>query len=157
MILWIVYIILLIVVGEAFSYAWHRYMTHTNFEQFILVDIRSTHKIHHKDGTYETDSNDFIWLILVFMMVQLWTGILIMVNILPGIVSVVSLLIFGLVIVWNWWLHKAYHEQEHWLNKYEWFKEKKKRHFVHHKNPKKNYGIASNFMDKIFGTWNDEI
>ena len=66
---------------------------------------------------------------------------------------ILSYLLLATDFVWNWYVHSAYHIQNHWLNNFDWFKLDKKIHLQHHVDPTVNYGIASHFCDIIMGTY----
>jgi hypothetical protein len=52
------------------------------------------------------------------------------------------------------YLHLSFHIQNHWLNKFETYKELKYLHWIHHKgDTKRNYAIFFFGLDKIFNTY----
>ncbi len=59
------------------------------------------------------------------------------------------------VFLWNWYIHTAYHIDNHWLNRYEWFRKDKHLHMLHHDNAKINYGVVSHFTDMLMGTYSN--
>lgn len=63
---------------------------------------------------------------------------------------VVQGLLIGLV---NEYTHKAYHIQDHWLNRYGWFKTMKAHHWRHHWNVRRNFGIFWFGWDRLFKTF----
>lgn len=148
---WLSYIIALVICTEIFAYLWHRYGAHTDY----IPGIHDTHLIHHMldiDLGNEADE-DFVWILLLMIFVELMIGISVMIGLIPGVFALVTIIVSLVVFWWNWWIHKAYHQPNHWLNSYEWFQKEKQIHYVHHYHPLKNYGIASHFSDKIMGTW----
>ena len=150
---WFAYIIAIIVGTEVFAYVWHRYGAHSDY----LPGIPDTHQIHHMldlDLGHEADE-DFVWILLIMIFVELMVGIAVMIGLLPGVLALVAIMVSLVVFWWNWWIHKAYHQADHWLNSYSWFQCKRDRHYMHHTSPHKNYGIASHFSDIIMGTWVD--
>lgn len=149
---WISYIIIIIIGTEIFAYLWHRFIAH-NHE---ISGISDTHEIHHMEDIFDGD-DDFIWLLFLIIISEIIIGIGVMFNIISGIIVVVTIIIAVITFYWNWWIHKAYHNDKHWLNSYKWFQQEKHRHYIHHYNPNFNYGIASHFSDKIFGTWIETI
>jgi sterol desaturase/sphingolipid hydroxylase (fatty acid hydroxylase superfamily) len=152
---WFCYVIAIIIGTEVFAYLWHRYGAHADY----IPGIHDTHKIHHildLDLGHEADE-DFVWILLIMVLIELIMGIIVMIGIISGVLALVSIIVSLVVFWWNWWIHKAYHQPNHWLNSYEWFKKERERHYVHHYNPRKNYGIASHFSDKIMGTWTEPI
>ena len=107
-------------------------------------------------ATHEADE-DFVWILLLMCMFELTLGVGVMLRIIPGMLALVTIITSLCVFWWNWWMHRAYHQHQHWLNTYEWFQLEKARHFVHHDNPEANYGIASHFTDSWFGTYTESI
>lgn len=152
-VLWCMYICALVIGTEVFAYIWHKYGAHDDY----IPGIHDTHRIHHMLGdTHEADE-DFVWILLLMCMFELTLGVGVMLRIIPGILALVTIITSLCVFWWNWWMHRAYHQPQHWLNNYEWFQLEKARHFVHHDNPEVNYGIASHFTDRVFGTYNESI
>ena len=74
-------------------------------------------------------------------------------NYIDLISSIILYLTVFFVFIWNWYVHKSYHTENHWLNKYEWFQNDKRIHFQHHENPETNYGIATHFTDVVLNTF----
>lgn len=150
---WFCYVIVIIISTEIFAYIWHRYFAHTNY----IPGIYDVHRIHHMldlNLGHEADE-DFVWILLIMVILELIFGIAVIIDIVSGIFAVVTIIVSLIMFWWNWWIHKAYHQSNHWLNSYKWFQREKERHYVHHNFPQKNYGIASHFMDVIMGTWTD--
>ena len=144
------YVIVLIISTEIFAYLWHRYIAHTDY----IPGIGETHEFHHILYSNEADE-DFIWILMLIILFEIIIGITILIGLIPGTIGIVTVVINLIVFWWNWWIHKAYHQSDHWLNSYNWFIQEKNRHFIHHENSNFNYGIASHFTDKILGTWID--
>ena len=150
-VLLLLYVIAVVVGTEVFAYLWHRYGAHEDY----IPGIHDTHRIHHSMGeTHEADE-DFVWILLLMILFELSIGLGVGARIVPGIIAIVTIIVSLTVFWWNWWIHKAYHQPQHWLNNYSWFSLEKRRHFFHHKHPRLNYGIATHFTDKVFGTWLD--
>lgn len=150
---WLTYIVAIIIGTEIFAYIWHRYVAHADY----IPGIHDTHTIHHIlniDLGHEADE-DFVWILLIMTMFELVIGIGVMAGIIPGVLAIVTIVVSLVVFWWNWWIHRAYHKSDHWLNYYDWFRIEKERHYVHHYNPRKNYGIASHFSDKFMNSWTD--
>jgi sterol desaturase/sphingolipid hydroxylase (fatty acid hydroxylase superfamily) len=148
---WFSYIIAIIIGTEVFAYLWHRYGAHAD----IIPGIHDTHRIHHMmnlDLGHEADE-DFVWILLMMIMFEIIMGLCVIIGFISKIFALITIIISLIVFWWNWWIHKAYHQPNHWLNSYEWFRLEKDRHYVHHYQPRKNYGIASHFTDQIMGTW----
>lgn len=150
LIFWIAYSISIIISTEVFSYLWHRYGAHSDY----LPGIHSTHKLHHDINSDDSNGDeDFLWILLLITLFELFLGLLVIINIVPVTLAIVTIIISLVVFFWNWGLHRAFHHPDHWLNSYEWFQTEKLRHEIHHHYPNKNYGIATHFTDKIFNTW----
>lgn len=152
-IFWFSYIIAVIIGTEVFAYIWHRYGAHSDY----IPGIHDTHKIHHMMNLelgHEADE-DFVWILLIMIFLEIIIGLAVMIGIFPGDLAIVTIIVSLIVFWWNWWIHKAYHQPNHWLNSYQWFQLEKERHYVHHYSPHKNYGIASHFSDVIMNTWNE--
>lgn len=143
--------ILLVIVflaGEGAAYFWHKSAAHGNYSG----PVGESHWTHHKDETDDGDG-DFLW-VLAFLIPALvflcWLYLI-------GKVSLSVALIVGTVtsgiFIWNWLVHKAYHTEGHWLEKYSWFLRDKKIHMEHHRNPEKNYGISFHIFDELFDTF----
>ena len=148
---WFTYIIAIVIGTEVFAYLWHRYGAHDDY----IPGIHDTHKIHHMldlDLEHEADE-DFVWILLIMIFIELIMGIAVMIGIVSGAFALVTIIVSLIVFWWNWWIHKAYHQSDHWLNSYKWFQQEKERHYVHHYDATKNYGIASHFSDKFMVTW----
>ena len=159
---WIAYVIALIIGIEIFAYIWHRYGAHADY----IPGIHDTHHIHHIIGhndelkhllsDHEADE-DFIWILLMMTLFEVIIGIGVIVGIIPSVLAVLTIIVCLAVFWWNWWIHKAYHQKDHWLNSYEWFILERERHYIHHDQPDKNYGIATHFTDRFLNTWIDPI
>ena len=74
----------------------------------------------------------------------------------PLSLFVVHLLALALAIWWHVFLHRQYHVRGVWLERFEWFREKRRLHFVHHKRPRRNYAIVEYGWDRLFGTFEDD-
>lgn len=144
--LYLLYAFHIIICAEYFGYIWHKYAAHSS----MLEAVKNTHKIHHMA---EIDADeDFVWLLMLLILLEIGLGILVMLNIFPGSMAIITVIVSLLVFSWNWWIHKAYHEENHWLNQYEWFRYDKALHMMHHRYPHTNYSISSHFFDKLLGT-----
>jgi len=64
----------------------------------------------------------------------------------------VGLVGFGLL---NDWVHDAFHLREHKLQKLSYFRKLRRKHFQHHFNMEKNFGIVSLHWDSVFKTEED--
>jgi sterol desaturase/sphingolipid hydroxylase (fatty acid hydroxylase superfamily) len=152
-IFWGVYVLAVIIAAEVYGYLWHRFGAHAGY----VPGIKETHRIHHIvdiSAGHEADE-DFVWILLLIMTFEIIVGLGVMIGLIPGILAIVTIITLTVVFVWNWWIHRSYHQEDHWLNGYEWFRREKELHFIHHYKPGQNYGVATHFNDKLFGTWTD--
>lgn len=140
----------MIVLGELGAYAWHRWAAHSD----IIPVIPETHDIHHeiKDDVV---LRDYIYILIIMIIIAICLSILNYINILSVTMCTLIYVPLFLVFIGNWYIHWAYHTKNHWLNNYEWFKNYKRIHIQHHINQEVNYGVASHFSDKLFGTFDD--
>jgi len=143
-----------IVVGMVFlseigAYFWHRFGAHTD----ILPPVKKTHDIHHtivEDKAF----GDFFY---VFMLLVLYFGILLYAYQIAFITKALFLYLYipvVLTFLMNFYVHSAYHIENHWLNRYEWFRNDKRIHFQHHKDETKNFGILTHMTDHMLNTFN---
>ncbi len=72
---------------------------------------------------------------------------------LPGSLFVVHMLALAFTIWWHIFLHRQYHVRGVWLERFQWFREKRRLHFVHHKRSRRNYAIVEYVWDRLFGTF----
>lgn len=148
---WLVYVFVVVILTETFAYVWHRFGAHTDY----LPGIGETHAIHHNSSLRHEADEDFIWILLVFSLAEIFAGVVVMLRLVPGSIVLVGTAVSFSVFVWNWWIHRAYHCENHWLNGSEWFQKERQRHFLHHDFPDKNYGIASHFSDRFLGSFKE--
>jgi len=139
-------LIILILLSEVAGYFWHNLVHNDN-----APGVYETHKIHHQADLTHEAHEDFYWVIVLLILLGVF--LFFVRNYISLYYLIPGYLIVTLVFVWNWYVHSAYHVQNHWLNRYKWFQIDKKIHLQHHVNPWKNYGIASHFSDVIFGTY----
>ena len=50
-------------------------------------------------------------------------------------------------------LHESYHKNNTFLEKYKWFRDKKKLHLLHHRQTTHNFNLFDNTSDKIYNTF----
>ncbi len=139
----------MIFISEIGGYLWHKWIAHTDG----IPGIRTSHRKHHlADLNHEADE-DFFWVILLLI----GLGIVLLIIYFKNYINILTLLIIYTPIVltftWNWYIHSAYHQKNHWLESYNWFKNDRRIHFQHHIEPKVNYSISTHFMDEIFDTF----
>ena len=70
----------------------------------------------------------------------------------PWWIYVVFLIESALIGGLNEYIHQAYHVSNHWLDRYSWFRSVRAKHWAHHLNLKRNYGIFWFGWDRIFRT-----
>ena len=148
---WITYTILffiILIVSESAAYFWHRF-AHIN----IYNPVRETHKIHHMAELDHEAHEDFIWIIVLLILYGISLYILYSKSYINKNISLILYIPVLVVFVWNWYIHSAYHQKNHWLEKYTWFQNDRRLHFQHHINPKTNFSIASHYMDEILDTF----
>ena len=153
--IWMMYVVAIIIATEVFAYLWHRFGAHSD----LVPGLHDTHKIHHEyslDAAHEADE-DFVWVLLLMVYFELAVGVALMLGFISGPTAIVTVIVALTVLWWNWWIHRAYHHPDHWLNSYQWFVREKDRHFVHHQEPRNNYGIASHIGDVLFNTWTEAL
>lgn len=155
--------LVIFLVAEIISYALHAWIFHKDI-------LHESHKIHHdyvpekKKFENEEDNygvSDFIYvLIFIIFVYSLFLFVLSfvsfpLVTMLVGVVFICAFLSFTLI----YYVHTLYHTKNAWplnvplLNKL--FEKTRKLHYLHHENPKVNYGIVMPLMDKLFGTYMD--
>ena len=74
---------------------------------------------------------------------------------LPVGLFVTHTLSLALAIWWHVFLHRQYHVRGVWFERFHWFREKRRLHFLHHERPRKNYAIVEYVWDRLFGTFTD--
>lgn len=143
-------IVSVIILSELAAYFWHRIASHSDL---VLSNIHDTHRIHHTSDLKHQANEDFLWIIIGLIGLY----IVFLIGFSLGIFNLPTAIIIPTVITsifaCTWYVHSAYHIEDHWLNKYDWFKNNKARHFIHHDLPDKNYGIITQIPDMLFGTF----
>jgi hypothetical protein len=138
----------MIILSEFGAYFWHRFGAHTE----ILPPVKNTHDIHHTIVEDQAHGDFFYVLVLLV----LYFGILLYAYHRLYITWALFFYLYIPVVftfLSNYFLHYAYHVEDHWLNKYEWFRNDKRIHFQHHKDQSKNFGIVTHFSDHILDTF----
>ena len=151
MIIYIFLIISLLILTEVAAYFWHYLGTHRDIIPSVF-QVQKTHDTHH---TIIDDQahGDFFYVLFFLIIFGIFLSYLYYQNYITVFQAGIIYAPVFLVFVWNWYIHSAYHIENHWLNNYGWFQEDKRIHFQHHRNPETNYGIASHFSDVIFDTF----
>lgn len=76
---------------------------------------------------------------------------------LPGVYFIVHLFGLAFAMWWHVYLHRQYHVRGCWWERFAWFREKRRLHFVHHQKPQKNFAIVEYSWDLLFGTFEDGV
>ena len=148
---YIILFILIIILAELISYFWHRILSHNHIIN-IHTPLHDSHSLHHDDkddGSYE----DFMWVLFFLGGVFIVLYLAFAFDFIAGLTLVVIYIAGVCDYFYSWYIHKAYHTKDHWLEYFDWFNYDRKEHMVHHKNPKRNYGVSNRFLDKVFGTF----
>lgn len=149
--LYLYLIITLLILTEIGAYFWHYLGTHRNIiPEFFQV--QKTHNIHHNIIDDQAHGDFFYILIFLIVLAITLSYLWFKSRISYQLALAIYIPIFA-VFIWNWYIHSAYHIENHWLNGYEWFQNDKRIHFQHHDNPSTNFGIATHFSDIIFNTF----
>ena len=53
---------------------------------------------------------------------------------------------------WHIYLHEHYHLTETYLERFAWFREKRRLHFVHHRDASVNFAVVEFWVDSLMGT-----
>jgi hypothetical protein len=69
----------------------------------------------------------------------------------PGI-FLGHLLGLGFAIWWHIYLHEQYHLRNSPWGRFQWFRQKRDLHFIHHRDVHKNYAIVEYWLDTVLGT-----
>ena len=51
------------------------------------------------------------------------------------------------------YVHVQYHLARPWLNRFAWFRRRRQLHFVHHREPTKNFAVIDFVWDRLGGTY----
>ena len=133
------------------AFIWHKMGAHTDLipKEF---KVQETHDFHHT--TIDDQAHfDFLYILIFLIIYGIFLGFLIYKKYLTLYLASILYLPVLFVSIWNWYIHMAYHVENHWLNSYEWFRNDKRIHLQHHFNPETNFGIASHLYDVIFETF----
>ena len=146
-----IFLVTIIYLSEIAAFFWHRYGTH----QEIVPHFLGVQESHHRHHTIIDDQahGDFLYILLFLIILAIIILYLIKQNRISYLLG--SLIYFPILLIsiWNWYIHAAYHIENHWLNRYAWFQNDKRIHFQHHRDPSTNYGIATHFTDVISDTF----
>jgi len=76
-----------------------------------------------------------------------------------GGVLVMSANLIGVFATFRWhlYLHEHYHLKSTYLERYAWFRNKRRLHFVHHQDARYNFAVVEFWMDSLLGTRKEAI
>lgn len=154
------------IVGSVIGYIIHRIM-HSRLVRFKLIKkIARSHNMHHalynpndfESSSYRSSGKDdsafvfvpiitigvLIYCLILWFVYQTWWLILI---------AIIEGIIVGYL---NDKIHEWFHIENHYLNRFSWFKKLKELHWLHHKSPKTNFGIIWFGLDRLFFTFKNE-
>lgn len=143
---------------ELGGYVWHRWAEHGGKLGQKVVSRHIKH--HEKDYPYTKlrphknkyqSAKSWSWYILGTILIIL---MYILVARPYSFIMIASGLIYAKFVV-NY-LHSRFHINNHWLAKNHRFQKIQKLHDIHHWGPY-NYGILFYFLDRLFGTYNDNF
>lgn len=129
----------------------------------FLQDLHRTHMAHHKiaypvnsllkDPPYHGFGGEFAFAPLVM---GIWFIIYLIVPLQYAIWCIVQSILFAYV---SDYLHTHYHIRETWMEKYAWFRERRKRHFYHHHHLRMNMSLGGidPVFDRLFGTYHTAL
>jgi len=150
-----IYLILLfclvVIIAEIVAYFWHRLLSHNHVIDIHTL-IHDSHSLHHNDRD-DASYGDFSWIVILVCEAFIVLYLAYVVDIISGYALLVVTAAMIFVVFYNWYIHKAYHTENHWLEYFEWFKHDRKEHMIHHVNHRQNYGVTTRLCDKIFGTY----
>lgn len=138
----------MLVLSEIGAYIWHRFGAH----ELNILGAQRVHDIHH---TVIDDQAHFDFLYIFFFLIIYLIAVIYLVQkeLITFNIGLCLYLPVLLISIYNWFIHSAYHISNHWLNRWEWFRQDKRIHFQHHSNPETNFGIATHFADLILDTF----
>lgn len=152
-------------VSEVFSYFWHRFVSHLSIDnrilgKYLFRGVKDSHKDHHFKFNMDESHKaleDFLWVVTGLCCLGVFWYSISLLGIVHDaylVASMTTSVVFGL---WKCFIHAAYHTDNHILNKFSFFREWKREHYVHHEDPKSNFSLSWFIPDKIFGTYRDKI
>jgi sterol desaturase/sphingolipid hydroxylase (fatty acid hydroxylase superfamily) len=126
--------------------------------------LKRSHMSHHlimypphnlSSDVYKSSGKDssviiFTLAALIIMCITTLVSLLLLHSISIMITNIIVITTNGLL---HNYIHDSFHLNKSWLDKFEYYKEIKRLHYIHHTNMKKNFGIFSFFYDKLFGTF----
>lgn len=145
----LVIVIIIIIVAELSAYLWHRYMSHHD----VITSVRRTHLEHHMANWLHEAHSDFGWIVIGLIIFIILLVMVYYLGLAPAWILLILASVSVVIAVWNWYIHVAYHQPGHWLERFDWFRYDRQMHLIHHVTPRKNYGIASHFSDWLLNTY----
>ena len=161
-VIWIYYIIFLALIIEFIAYFWHRIISHSDF----IYNLHLIHGIHHQDSkdldpldSLDSDDlyDDFIQIKACLIIFEVCLGLFISIFPMFQRIGLITAIVAFVMFTWEWWIHTAYHDETHWLNTFEWFKQAKNLHFIHHEDTNRNFGIITHIYDIVFQTYDIDV
>jgi hypothetical protein len=86
-------------------------------------------------------------IVIVALLVYLLAGPLVMTAHLVGVFATFR---------WNIYLHEHYHLIDTPLERFAWFREKRRLHFIHHRDARYNFAVVEFWIDNLMGTRTNE-
>ena len=137
------------------------YVSHYALHQKWMGKYYKSHLIHHwklyppKNFTSDAyrdpgkDNTAFIFAAasMPLLIIPIVLGLVGILSFKIVLASIITMLILGLL---HDRIHDAFHINNHWMLKFSPFKKWKELHFLHHVNPKKNFGIFVFHWDRLF-------
>jgi sterol desaturase/sphingolipid hydroxylase (fatty acid hydroxylase superfamily) len=135
--------------------AFHRLLGHTRrIAKFHDVHVGG----HHAQYSRQLLSNQWIPTeqhITWYYTIPFTPMVLIAFWLLPMGLFIAHILVLAFTVWWHVFLHRQYHVRGVWFERFRWFREKRRLHFLHHERPQKNYAIVEYVWDRLFGTFTD--
>ena len=138
------------------------YLSHLCFHQswsrhYFKVHVRGHHKEYPKNSTcsdaYRNPPSEFDGDFISLLAGAL--GVIFVALTFPRPYNYVGIsfgMLFGLL---NYWIHMQMHLSTSRLAAFNWFKNMRKLHAIHHRRMHKNFGLTNFTFDRLFGTFAD--
>lgn len=85
-------------------------------------------------------------IVIVAVLVYWFAGTLVMIAHLTGVFATFR---------WHLYLHEHYHLIDSTLDRFAWFREKRRLHFIHHRDARYNFAVVEFWIDNLMGTRKD--
>ena len=145
------------IIVESVGYFWHRLVEHRGLLGLFFSERHIVHHEHdypieclRKKSKYKS-AQSWTWHFIGL------TSCAVMLMALPldlAVTLIVSCALYIFLIILP--LHKAFHVEDHRLSRFTWFQKLVALHDIHHYD-NTNYGICFFVMDRIFGTYSEEM